>query len=225
MHIDQWLHTIPPLAVYLLVGAVIGIESLGIPVPGEIALVSASLLAAQHFVSPLWVGVAASIGAIVGDSIGYLIGRRGGRPLLAWLERKFPRHFGAGHVAYAEHMFERWGMWAVFFGRFIALLRILAGPLAGALRMPYPRFLAANALGGICWAGGTAAAVYYLGIVAETWLSRFSYLGLGLAVLVGLAFGRLLKRRMDRAADEFNAARTAVTTPGSGSSKAGADQQ
>lgn len=213
MHIDQWLHTIPPLAVYLLVGGVIGIESLGIPIPGEITLVSASLLAAQHFVSPLWVGVAASIGAIAGDSIGYLIGRRGGRPLLAWLGRKFPKHFGAGHVAYAEHMFDRWGMWAVFLGRFIALLRILAGPLAGALRMPYGRFLVANALGGICWGGGTAAAVYYLGVVAETWLSRFSYVGLILAVVLGLLFGRLMKRRMDRAAEAYSATPTGSRTP------------
>lgn len=208
MHIDQWLHTIPPLAVYLLVAAVIGVESLGVPLPGEIALVSASLLAAQHVVSPLWVGVAASIGAIVGDSIGYTIGRKGGRPLLAWLGRKVPKHFGPGHVAYAEHMFDRWGMWAVFLGRFIALLRILAGPLSGALRMHYWKFLTANALGGICWAGGTAAAVYYLGRAAEAWLSEFSWIGLIAAVLLGLIFGRMLKRRMDKAAEEYAAGLT-----------------
>src|SRR5204862_172864 len=82
--------------------------------------------------------------AMTGDSIGYLIGHRAGSPLFDWLGRKFPRHFGPGHVALAERVFTRHGVWAVFFGRFIALLRIFAGPLAGSLRMPYGRFLAAN---------------------------------------------------------------------------------
>ena len=102
---------------------------------------------------PLWVGVCASAGAIVGDSIGYAIGRRGGRPLFERLGRRFPKHFGPRHIGRAEHYFDRFGVWAVFVGRFIALLRILAGPLAGALRMPYWRFLVANVLGGIVWAG------------------------------------------------------------------------
>ncbi len=65
-------------------------------------------------------------------------------------------------------------MWAVFFGRFVALLRIFAGPLAGVLRMPYWKFLIANVLGGIVWAGGTTAVIYYVGVVAEVWLKRFS---------------------------------------------------
>ncbi|MEI6254215.1 MAG: DedA family protein, partial [Mycobacteriaceae bacterium] len=85
--------------------------------------------------------------------------------------------------------------WAVFFGRFIALLRILAGPLAGALRMRYPHFLAANASGAICWAGGTTAVVYFLGLAAEKWLSRFSWVALVLAVLLGVVMTRLLKER------------------------------
>ena len=69
-------------------------------------------------------------------------------------------------------------MWAVFFGRFVALLRIFAGPLAGVLHMPYWKFLIANVLGGILWAGGTTAVIYYVGVVAESWLKRFSWLGL-----------------------------------------------
>ncbi|MEU1163483.1 DedA family protein, partial [Streptomyces sp. NPDC005921] len=117
------------------------------------------------------------------------------RPLLTWLGAKFPRHFSEGHVATAERSFEKWGMWAVFFGRFIALLRIFAGPLAGVLHMPYWKFLTANLLGGICWAGGTTAVVYYVGIVAEDWLKRFSYVGLALAVLVGLASMLMVRRK------------------------------
>ncbi|MFD1050693.1 DedA family protein, partial [Kibdelosporangium lantanae] len=158
MHIDEWLQHIPAIAVYLLVGGVVLIESLGIPLPGEIVLVSAALLASQtHHMDPLWIGVFASAGAIVGDSIGYLIGRKGGERLFAWAGRKFPKHFGPKTIAKAKDLFQRKGVYAVFFGRFIALLRILAGPLSGSLHMPYGRFLAANALGGIVWAGGTTA--------------------------------------------------------------------
>jgi membrane protein DedA with SNARE-associated domain len=207
VHINQWLEAIPALAVYLLVGGVVGIESLGIPLPGELVLVSAALLSSTHSlaVSPLWIGIAGSAGAIIGDSIGFAIGRRWGRPLFDWLGRKFPSHFGPAHVAYAEKIFDRWGVLAVFFGRFIALLRIFAGPLSGALEMPYPRFLAANAAGGICWAGGLTAAIYYLGQVADTWFSRFSYVALGVALLFGLGIGLLIKRKTTQAAEKHHA--------------------
>jgi membrane protein DedA with SNARE-associated domain len=197
MHVEEILNAIPPLAVYLIVGGVIGVESLGIPLPGEIVLVSAALLASQHdALNPLWIGVFASTGAIVGDSIGYVIGKKGGPRLFAWAGRKFPKHFGPAHIAKARGIFQRRGVWAVFFGRFVALLRILAGPLAGSLHMNYGKFLAANALGGIAWAGGTTAGVYYLGTVAEKWLSRFSWIGLALAVAVGLVVTLVIRKRM-----------------------------
>ncbi|MEW9528167.1 DedA family protein [Microbispora sp. NPDC049125] len=199
MHVDEWLQTIPSVWVYVLVGVVIGMESLGIPLPGEIVLVSAALLSSQGVVSPVVVGVCASAGAIVGDSIGYLIGRKGGRALFDRLGRRFPKHFGPAHIAKGEKLFLRWGMWAVFFGRFVALLRILAGPLAGALHMPYWRFLVANVLGGILWAGGTTAAVYYLGMVADKWLKGFSWVGLVVAVLIGLGSTLWLKRKAGKA--------------------------
>lgn len=204
MHVSQWLEAIPPLVVYLVVAGVVGIESLGIPFPGEIVLVSAALLTSQHDlpVSPVWVGVAGSAGAIVGDSIGYAVGRRWGHSLFDWLGGKFPRHFGPAHVAYAERVFRRWGMLAVFFGRFVALLRIFSGPLSGALELPYPRFLIANAAGGICWAGGLTAAVYFLGEVADKWFSRFSYIALIVAVLAGIVLGLLIKRHAGRQAEQ-----------------------
>ncbi|MFD3503781.1 DedA family protein [Streptomyces sp. NPDC058676] len=203
MHVQDWLDTVPAVAVYALVGIVIGLESLGIPLPGEIILVSAALMSSQHAgIDPVILGVCASVGAIVGDSIGYAIGRKGGRPLLAWLGKKFPKHFSEGHIATAERSFEKWGMWAVFFGRFVALLRIFAGPLAGVLRMPYWKFLIANVFGGILWAGGTTAVIYYVGIVAESWLKRFSWLGLVAAVLVGLTSMLVLKRKAKKATAE-----------------------
>ncbi|CBG74737.1 MULTISPECIES: DedA family protein [Streptomyces] len=202
MHVQEWLETVPPLAVYLLVGLVIGLESLGIPLPGEIILVSSALLASQHGeIDPFVLGACATAGAIIGDSIGYAIGRKGGRPLLAKLNRRFPKHFSEGNIAVAERSFDRWGMWAVFFGRFIALLRIFAGPLAGVLQMPYWRFLVANVLGGILWAGGTTAVIYYVGIVAEAWLKRFSWLGLVLAVLIGVTSMLVIKRKAKKAAE------------------------
>lgn len=212
---QHWLETIPPLAVYLLVGGVVMIESLGIPFPGEIVLISAALLAAQHAipVSPVWIAVAGSAGAIIGDSIGFLIGRRWGHPLFEWLGRRFPSHFGPAHVAYAEKVFRRWGVFAVFFGRFIALLRIFAGPLSGALEMPYPRFLVANAAGGICWAGGLTTAIYFLGEVADKWFSRFSWIALVVAVVAGLVVGLVIRNRTAEAAVRHHAETTGTAAP------------
>jgi membrane protein DedA with SNARE-associated domain len=206
LHVQEWLESVPPLAIYLLVGVVIGLESLGIPLPGEIILVSSALLASQHGeIDPFVLGACATAGAIIGDSIGYAIGRKGGRPLLAKLGRKFPKHFSESNIAVAERSFDRWGMWAVFFGRFIALLRIFAGPLAGVLQMPYWRFLVANVLGGILWAGGTTAVIYYVGVVAEAWLKRFSWLGLVLAVLIGVTSMLVIKRKAKKAAEKAEA--------------------
>jgi membrane protein DedA with SNARE-associated domain len=207
MTVDVLLESIPPLTVYVVVGAVVGIESLGIPLPGEIVLVSAALLSSRHelAVNPIGVGAAGVIGAVVGDSIGYTVGRRLGLPLFDWLGRRFPRHFSPGHVLFAERLFDRWGSRAVFFGRFIALLRIFAGPLAGALKMRYPRFLAANVSGAVCWAGGTTALVYYAGVAAERWLSRFSWIALLVAVVCGVIVAVLLRERTSRAIAELDA--------------------
>ncbi|KOU53408.1 DedA family protein [Streptomyces sp. WM6378] len=215
MHIQEWLEHIPAVSVYLLVALVIGVESLGIPLPGEIVLVSSALLASQQgHINPVVLGACATAGAVIGDSIGYAIGRKGGRPLLAWLGRKFPKHFSEGHVAMAERSFQKWGMWAVFFGRFIALLRIFAGPLAGVLHMPYWKFLIANVLGGICWAGGTTAVIYYLGIVAESWLKNFSYLGLVAALLIGVVSMLVVKNRAKKSMAEAEAGQsTAENVP------------
>ncbi|MEH0828996.1 MULTISPECIES: DedA family protein [unclassified Micromonospora] len=196
--VQHWLAALPPALICLLVGGVIGVESMGIPLPGEIVLVSAALLAATGAVGPEWVAAAAATGAIIGDSIGYAVGRRGGRPLLERLGRRFPKHLGPAHLARAELSFARHGVWAVFFGRFVALLRILAGPLAGALRVPYRRFLVANAAGGLVWAFGTTYLLFYLGQAAEHWLKDISWAGLVLAVLAGVVSTAWLRRRAKR---------------------------
>ena len=201
--VEAWLVGLPPLAVYAVVGLVIGLESMGIPLPGEITLVSAALLAASGVLWPGGVAIAAATGAIIGDSIGYAVGRRGGRALLERCGRRFPRHFGEEHLAKAERLFARWGVWAVFFGRFIALLRILAGPLAGALRVPYRRFLVANATGGVVWAFGTTYLIYSVGQAAEHWLKDLSWIALGVTVLCGLVTTVYLRRRTRRALAEL----------------------
>lgn len=207
MDIDGFLQTIPPMAVYFIVGTVIGIESLGIPLPGEIALVSAALLSSRHTldINPVGVATAATIGAIIGDTIGYSIGRRFGMSLFERLGNRFPKHFGPGHVALAKQLFARWGVWAVFFGRFIALLRIFAGPLAGALRMRYPYFLAANASGAVVWAGGTTVVIYYAGIAAERWLSRFSWIALVAAIVIGIGMTLVMRERTSRLIAQLDA--------------------
>lgn len=164
-------------------------------------LVSAAVLATRPEldVDPVGVAVAATAGAIIGDTIGYSIGHRYGMSLFERLGNRFPNHFGPGHVALAKQLFDKWGVWAVFFGRFIALLRIFAGPLAGALKMPYPHFLAANASGGAFWAGGTTAVIYYLGKAAEKYMSEFSWVALVVAVVIGIGVTFLLKERTSRA--------------------------
>jgi membrane protein DedA with SNARE-associated domain len=213
--VSHLLQSIPPEVIYLIVGLTIMVESLGIPVPGEIALVTAAVLAMQHKagLAPGWIAASSSAGAITGDSIGYLIGWRFGNRLFDRLGRRFPRHFGPGHVAVAERVFTRYGVWAVFFGRFIALLRIFAGPLAGSLRMPYFKFLAANVSGGIVWASGITYLIWFLGAAAEHWLSRASWLGLVAAVLVGLAVTLLIRRKtgtLVRQAEAEAEARTVI---------------
>jgi len=207
MNVDALLISVSPVVVYVLVAAVIALESMGIPLPGEVILVSAALLAARQEldVSPVWVAVAASAGAIVGDSIGYLAGRRWGERMFEILGRRFPRQAGPDRLAYAEHIFTRYGVWAVFFGRFVALLRIFAGPMAGALRMSYPRFLAANALGGLVWACGTTLAIYTVGSRAEEWLKGSSWIGLALAVAAAVAVSTVFRRRLERAVADYGA--------------------
>lgn len=141
--------------------AVVGLESAGLPLPGETTLLAMSYLAATgHLSLPLVIGSAA-LGAVLGDSLGYLIGRKCGR---RFLERR-GRWLGVTpeKLAQADRYFENHGAKTVFFGRFVALLRILAGPLAGASKMPYRRFLAANIAGAATWATTMGVLAYFFG--------------------------------------------------------------
>src|SRR5579872_5039463 len=135
---------------YGLLFLVVGLESLGVPVPGETALVAAAALAARgHMKIAFVVGVAAAA-AILGDATGYWIGRRGG---IAFVRRygRFLRMNDA-KLEHIKRFFERHGAKTVFFGRFIALLRTWAALFAGMGEMPYGQFTLYNASGGIVWA-------------------------------------------------------------------------
>lgn len=134
---------------YLAVGLGIGIESIGIPVPGESILVAAAIYAGSGHLSILWVIIWCAVGAIIGDNIGYLIGKYGGLKLVT----KYGRYIRIypKHLEHAEKYFKKHGGKTVFFGRFIAFLRIWAAFLAGVNKMEWQTFLFYNAAGGIFW--------------------------------------------------------------------------
>lgn len=146
---------------YWAVFAVVGLESAGLPLPGETLLIGAAIYARFNpSVDVEAVVLAAAAGAIVGDNAGYWIGRRYGTALL---ERFGPR-FGLGRdkLLLGQYLFLRWGGWIVFFGRFITLLRVAAAILAGANRLDIKRFMIFNASGGVLWAAVFGYGAYYL---------------------------------------------------------------
>ena len=171
---------------YLVVGLVIGVESMGVPLPGETTLIAAALLASQGEVNIYFVIGSAAAGAIIGDSVGYYIGRKAGRSLFERLGRRF-HHFSEERIVRAEKYFHKYGVWTVFFGRFVALLRIFAGPMAGMLRMHYPRFLAANAAGGIAWATTIGLVAYKIGDNADQIFGRLSVWALVVIAVLAVA--------------------------------------
>ncbi len=147
--IDGWLSSYGYIVVFLLVM----IESLGVPMPGETALIGAALFAGLHHNQHLaiwWVIVLAATGAIVGDNIGFSLGRYGGARLLLRYGEKL--HLDERRLKIGIWLFRRHGGKVVFWGRFVSILRTYAAFLAGTNRMSWPRFLVFNAAGGIFWA-------------------------------------------------------------------------
>ena len=148
---------------YLAVGILVGVESLGVPLPGETTLIAAATYAGTHHHKlSVWgifaVGAAA---AIIGDTIGYWIGDKGGYRLL-YRYGKYVR-LDEKKIKVARYLFDRRGGAVVFFGRFVSVLRTYAAFLAGTTMMRYRRFLAFNASGGIVWAAFYTFAAYYAG--------------------------------------------------------------
>jgi undecaprenyl-diphosphatase len=166
----------------ILAGLVFG-ESAGVPLPGETALITAAgLAAAGHLSLPLVIGVTA-LAAIVGDQLGYVVGRRGGREVL------LRDGWGATHrrhaVKVADRFFACFGTPTVFFGRFVPGVRVVAAVMAGTTRMPWRRFAAANAAGAVVWATSVALLANALGPAGAAGLA-LSSLALG-AVIFAVA--------------------------------------
>lgn len=137
-------------------------ENAGLPLPGETILILASFAAYRgHHLKLPWVILVAICACIMGDNIGYWIGRRGGRPLLERYENLF--HIRGETIRAGEEFLERRGALAIFLARFIAGMRIVAGPLAGVLRMDWKRFLLANAAGATAWVTVIACSSYFFG--------------------------------------------------------------
>ena len=161
---------------YPAVFTLVLLESLGVPLPGEIALVTAAAYASLGHVSIYVVVFLAATGAIIGGVLGYVIGLKGGLPLAA--------HYGGyigvrgSHLDRAHAFFEKNGAKAILFGRFIALFRTLAAIVAGAARMPFRKFVTYNTIGSIVWAIVFGWLGYYFGRdlpLLETYISRASF--------------------------------------------------
>ena len=171
---------------YSLVFALIAVETMGIPVPGETALIGAALLAHDGQLDIVWLVALAAAAAIIGDNVGFAIGRKGGRRLFA---RPGPFHHHRMKVLeHGEPFFARHGPKAVFLGRWVSGLRIASAWLAGMNKMDWPTFLFWNALGGIAWAASIGLGVYFLGHFAEQVISTAGPAAAVAGVLALVAF-------------------------------------
>jgi membrane-associated protein len=186
---------------YPLLFLVVMAESSGVPVPGETGLITAAVLASQGKMQIELVIVVAAAAAIVGDNIGYQIGRRGGRWLLQRPGR-FRRQRGEV-LALGEPFFEKHGPKAVFFGRFLLGLRVWASWLAGATKMRWGAFFQWNALGGICWATGIGLLAYFLGNAAGNAISTFGLYGVVALVIAAVSVFVAHRRHRRRMQETF----------------------
>jgi membrane protein DedA with SNARE-associated domain len=191
--------------------AIIGLESLGVPSPGETALVLAAVLASQGKLEIWLVILIGVVSAIVGDNIGYLLGRRFGRDVLEHpgpLHRRRLEVIAAGDRFFAKH-----GPKAVFLARWIALVRFAAAWLAGINEMPFRQFFFYNALGGITWGVTFGLVGYFAGSAAADVITRFGvYAAVVLAVLAVGAY-LFFKSRERRLAREANGSSDGATGP------------
>jgi membrane protein DedA with SNARE-associated domain len=178
---------------YWIVAGVISLESMGLPLPGETILIVAAVYAGTtHELDIALVIAAAAAGAILGDNLGFLIGRRIGQPLLLRFGPSIGLH--ERRLKLGQYLFLRYGAEAVFLGRFVAILRALAALLAGANGMVWPRFLVANAAGGIAWASLYGLGAYFFGNGIHR-LSGPAGTALLIAALAALGVGAVLLRR------------------------------
>jgi len=182
----------------LLLFAIVAGESAGVPLPGETALIAAAILAERGHYSIVEVIVVAALAAIVGDNVGYWIGRTGGRALL---ERWGPiKRYSERVLPPGERFFRKHGGKTVFIGRFVSVLRVTAAWLAGITHMPWWRFFIWNAAGGIAWATLVSLLAYYFGKAAADAVATYGiYALVAIVVLAAIAFVvvRVVKKRVE----------------------------
>lgn len=171
---------------YWAIVAIIALESMGIPAPGETALIAAAIYAGTtHRLDITLVIACAAAGAIMGDNIGYWLGRRFGHPLLV----RYGRYIGLSdrRIRLGQYLCLRYGGRILVAARFVALIRAVAAFLAGANEMPWSRFLVANAVGGLMWTVGYGVGAYYFGeqLQRAAWPLGLALLAAASAVLVG----------------------------------------
>jgi len=168
---------------YWAVGVALLLENAGAPMPGETILLLASFLAySQHELQLSWIVAVGTIAATLGDNLGFALGYCGGRPLLDRYQSVF--RIQEKTLARGETLFARFGAVTIFFARFIFGMRIVAGPLAGVLRMPWRRFLIFNFLGAVVWVTTISAAGYLFGQRWERLQMVVKRVDLGVAVAV-----------------------------------------
>ncbi|MGN6487296.1 MAG: DedA family protein [Devosia sp.] len=181
---------------YLGLALVVGLESMGIPLPGETVLIATSILAGTtHSLNVWWIVVAATVGAIVGDNIGFWIGRRLGYGLVLRYGRVL--HLTERRIKVGRYLFSRWGGWVVFLGRFVAVLRAWAALLAGINHMRWWRFFLFNAAGCVMWASIYGLAAYYLGTAVSD-ATRPIAIALGVVAVLAIGSGLLLFRHLEQ---------------------------
>jgi membrane protein DedA with SNARE-associated domain len=173
------------------------LESGGVPFPGETALIAAAIFASREELDIWEVIAVAAVAAIVGDNIGYWIGRTAGRKVLTWFG---PLHrLSQGVLPWSERFFERHGGKTIFFARFFSVLRVTAAWLAGISRMHWWTFFLWNAAGGICWAVLVGLISYYVGHAAADAIERYGlWAGVGIVLLLAIVWGavHLWKKRV-----------------------------
>ena len=187
---DALISLIPTYGPWIIFG-IVSLESAGVPLPGETILVAAALLAAGQ-ISIVVVVLAAAAGAIVGDGIGYIVGRRFGLPLI----RRYGRYIrlDENRLLIGRYLFFRYGNVVVFFGRFVAVLRMFTALLAGANSMPAGRFFFFNITGGVCWACLFGFGAYAVGAGIYTISGTLSVISLGVFIATGFALSIFMRR-------------------------------
>jgi membrane protein DedA with SNARE-associated domain len=194
---------------YWTVGGIIALESMGLPLPGEATLIAAAVYAGKTHHMNIWFVIAAAVaGAILGDNVGFWIGREIGYRLLFRYGHYV--HLTEARIKLGQYLFLRHGGKIVFFGRFVAVLRALAALLAGANYMSWPRFLLFNAAGGIVWAALYGLAAYHVGHALEHITKPAA---LGLTIVATIAIGLLLIIVQRREGELVEAAERALPGP------------